>query len=291
MSTALRSNSPFGEGQGEDWTGNINIANLATATFGAEAVDINLGGRAENLSTPANRYITFNADGGVSGIVAERADVAEALGKQITLDINGEWRAGQPIKLFRGESGWQRAGRCNSPAISPSRCSTARSPSMPPRSRRSARWPAATLPASWILMHAVPSRRSAAASTSPSTASGDGLAIGTAALDNLLQGQTKLTGRVARGENGLVADKLRIFNEQVEIAADGRLATGTADFTFDTSLSDLKLVSEKASGRLVARGTAQGQNGLINLTFNADVPQGSLVGKNLTEGVSPSMAR
>ena len=44
---------------------------------------------------------------------------------------------------------------------------------------------------------------------------GDGLAVGTAALDNLLQGQTRLTGRVARGENGLVADKLRIFNEQV----------------------------------------------------------------------------
>ncbi|MGE0281127.1 MAG: translocation/assembly module TamB domain-containing protein, partial [Rhizobiaceae bacterium] len=273
----------FGENQSEDWSGNINVTNLATATFGAQAVDVNLGGRAQNLSNPAERYITFNADGGVTGIVAERADVAEALGKQIALDINGEWRAGQPIKLFRGELtgnglGLQLAGEIAESVFNGTIAIDAAS--ITPFGALAGRDLAGKLDLD------------ARGTVTPIgggfdlaiDGSGDGLAIGTTALDNLLQGETKLTGRVARGETGLVADKLRIFNEQVEIAADGRYATGEANFTFDTMLSDLKLVSEKAAGRLVARGTAQGQNGLINLTFNADVPQGSLVDKNLTEG-------
>jgi len=273
----------FGEGQGEAWSGNINVSSLATATFGAEAVDINLGGRAQNLSTPAERYITFNADGGVTGIIAERADVAEALGKQITLDVNGEWRAGQPIKLFRGDLAGngltlQLAGEIAERVFNGTIAVDAAS--IAPFGALAGRELAGKLDLD------------ARGSVTPIgggfdltlDGSGDGLAIGTPALDNLLQGQTRLAGRVARGESGLVADKLRIFNEQVEIAADGRYATGEANFTFDTTLSDLKLVSERASGRLTARGTAQGTGGLINLAFNADVPQGSLAGKNLTEG-------
>jgi translocation and assembly module TamB len=273
----------FGEGQGEDWTGNINVSNLATGTFGAAAVDINLGGLARNLSDPSQRFITFKADGGVSGIIAERADVAEALGKQITLDIDGEWRAGQPIKLAQAdiagnglslklagdiaESVFNGTIAIDAASIAPFGALAGRD--LAGKLDLDARGSLAPIGGGFDL-------------TIDGT--GDGLAIGTAALDNLLQGETRLTGRVARGESGLVADRLRIFNEQVEIAADGRYATGEANFTFDTTLSDLKLVSERASGRLVARGTAQGQDGLINLTFNADVPQGSLVGKNLTEG-------
>jgi len=273
----------FGEGQGSDWTGNINVTNLATATFGAEAVDINLGGLAQNLSNAAQRFITFNADGGISGIVATRADVAEALGKEITLDVNGEWRASQPIKLAQADVAGnglslKLAGEIAQSVFNGTIAIDATS--ITPFGALAGRDLAGKLDLD------------ARGTVTPVgggfdltiDGSGDGLAIGTPALDNLLQGETKLTGRVARGENGLIADKLRIFNEQVEIAADGRYATGEANFTFDTMLSDLKLVSERASGKLVARGTAQGSGGLINLSFNADVPQGSLVGKNLTEG-------
>lgn len=273
----------FGESQSEDWTGNFNITGLSTGTFGAQSVDVNLNGKAQDLSQPAQRAITFNADGGVSGIVAERADVAEALGKQITLDVNGEWRAGQPVKLFKADVAGnglalQLAGDIADYVYNGTIAIDATS--IAPFSTLAGRELAGKLDLD------------ARGSVTPIGGGfdltidgvGDGLAVDTAALDNLLQGQTRLTGRVARGENGLVADKLRIFNDQVQIGADGRFATGTANFTFDTALSDLNLVSEKASGALVARGRAEGSDGLINLTFNADVPAGSLVGKNLTEG-------
>jgi translocation and assembly module TamB len=43
------------------------------------------------------------------------------------------------------------------------------------------------------------------------------------------------------------------------------------------------LLSEKASGRLTARGRAAGADGLIGLTFGADIASGMLVGKNLSD--------
>src|SRR5690606_37901019 len=44
----------------------------------------------------------------------------------------------------------------------------------------------------------------------------DGLRVDIEAADNLLEGRSTITGRVARGETGLVADKLRIGNDRVE---------------------------------------------------------------------------
>ena len=110
-----------------------------------------------------------------------------------------------------------------------------------------------------------------------------GLQIDNRAADNVLEGETRITGRVARGETGLVADKLRIFNNQVDLTADGTFATGTADFDFDLALADLALLSEQASGRLTAKGRAAGTDGLIGLTFGAEVAEGTLVGKNLSD--------
>ena len=111
-----------------------------------------------------------------------------------------------------------------------------------------------------------------------------GLQIGNRAADNVLEGETRITGRVARGETGLVADKLRIVNSQVELLADGTFATGTADFDFDLALADLALLSERASGRLTAKGRAAGTDGLIGLTFGAEVAEGTLAGKSLSDG-------
>ncbi|HEY5817762.1 MAG TPA: translocation/assembly module TamB domain-containing protein [Mesorhizobium sp.] len=273
----------FGEGQGENWTGDLDIAGLTTAEFGAEKVAIKLDGVAQNLSRPAERHITFAANGGVTGIVADRADIAEALGSQITIDVDGDWSAGQPVKLTRanikgnglsvalaGEiEGSAFKGTVGIDAASIAPFSTLAGRDLAGGLDLNAQGTIAPVGGGFDL-------------TIDGT--GDGLAIGTPAADNLLRGETKLTGRVARGDIGLVADKLRIANTQVDMTADGRFATGAADFNFDLALSDLALVSDRAAGRLTARGRAEGTDGLINLTFNADVPEGSLAGRDLTEG-------
>ena len=86
---------------------------------------------------------------------------------------------------------------------------------------------------------------------------------------------------MARGTAGLTADKLHLQNDQLDLTADGTFATGRADFDFDMALADLALLSDRASGRLTASGRANGTDGLIGLTFGAEVAEGTLVGKPL----------
>lgn len=49
-------------------------------------------------------------------------------------------------------------------------------------------------------------------------------------------------------------------------------------------LSDLKLLSDQASGRMTVKGSARGDDKLIALALRADAPQGTLAGRKLSEG-------
>ncbi|MFU0504500.1 translocation/assembly module TamB domain-containing protein [Pseudaminobacter sp. NGMCC 1.201702] len=274
----------FGDRAGDEWSGSIRIDDLATETFSSRSVEILLSGLAQNIATPAERHITFAATGGASGIVATRADVTEALGDRITLDVAGEWTANTPIKLakalvaaksvnlslagdiaeyaFKGDIGVQASTLAPFSALAGRDLSGG-----------------IDLAAKGELQPLTGGFDLALDGTAT------GLGIDSPAVDNLLEGETRITGGIARGEAGLVARQLRLFNDQVTLAADGSFATGAANFGFDVSLSDLALVSEKASGKLTAKGRAAGSDGLIGLTFGAEVPTGALVGKTLKDAV------
>ena len=271
----------FGESASEEWSGTIDIDKLTTGTFGSDKVAIALGGLARNLSQPANRQITFKADGSASGIVADRADVQEALGDRIALDIEGDWNADQPVRLARA----LLAGNGLSVSLAGDIAELAfkgdiavDAASIAPFSDLAGRELAGAMKLQ--ASGEVKPVGGAFDLTLDSTATG--LRIDNKAADNVLEGETRITGRVARGDMGLVADKLRVFNNQVDLTADGTYATGTADFNLDLALADLALLSEQASGRLTAKGRASGADGLIGLTFGADIPSGTLVGKNLS---------
>ena len=88
-----------------------------------------------------------------------------------------------------------------------------------------------------------------------------GLGIGSEPVDNLLAGDTRITGSLARGETGIVARQLRVFNNQASATANGTFASGAADFDFDFELNDLALLSDRAAGKLTAKGRAKGSDG------------------------------
>src|SRR5690606_31774066 len=77
----------FGNGPGDEWTGSIKVDELSTSTFASKSVEILLSGLAQNIATPAERRVTFTATGGASAVTASRADIAEALGDRVTIDI------------------------------------------------------------------------------------------------------------------------------------------------------------------------------------------------------------
>ena len=109
------------------------------------------------------------------------------------------------------------------------------------------------------------------------------LRIDDATVDNLLSGTTTISGRIARGETGLVTENFRLDNPQATLTADGRFATGSADFRFDVAVAELSEIHADLRGRMSATGTAQGADGIIALAFDARVPSGSLTGRSLRD--------
>lgn len=271
----------FGGAGAERWTGRLAVDRLTTGSFAAERVALDLDGLAQNLSDPQTRRITFAADGAVTGIVAERADVAEALGDRLALDVSGAWQAGTPLRLDEATlTGNGLAVRLDG-SVSDYAFDgdiAVEAESIAPFSGLADRALAGAL----TLEAAGTVRPLSGAFGLTLDGTARDLRIANEAADSLLGGVTRITGRLARDADGLTAERLSVANDQVELTADGTFASDAADFRFDLALADLALVSEQASGRLTATGTANGADGLIALTFSAEVPEGELAGKRLT---------
>ena len=145
-SSAPPSPFPSAKAPREEWSGTIDIDELTTGTFGSDKVAIALGGLARNLSQPANRQITFKADGSASGIVADRADVQKRLAtaSPSTSRATGTPanRSGSPGRCLPA-----MGSVCRLPATSPNSPSTATSRSMRRASRHSPASPGANSPA------------------------------------------------------------------------------------------------------------------------------------------------
>lgn len=273
----------FGEAGREDWNGRIEVNGLTTGTFSAEKVSVIMGGLAQNLSNAEARRITFGIDGDVTGITSERPEVATALGETISLDVNGTWAAGSPITLTRA----QLTGNGLSASMAGDIADTAFNGTI--------QLVASSLaPFSQLADRDLEGQLDMAARGEIRPVSGGfdltldgsarGLHVGIDAVDNLFSQETTITGGVARDETGFRASQLRLGNDDVELKADGNFSTGAADFRFDLMLADLALITQQASGRLTASGTAKGSDGVIALAFKAAVPKGQLQNRSLTDG-------
>lgn len=265
-----------------EWNALLDLQHLVTTSFSADTIKLALDGLAQNPNGSVARRITYRMDGVAAGIVAERADVAEALGDTIQLAAEGSWQTGAPLIIdsasIRGAAlSLTLAGQIVDYAYRGDLA--VETASIAPFSALAGRDLSGTL----TLAANGEIRPVSGAFDLMLDGRSTDLGVSNDAADNLLGGVTTITGRIARGENGLTADTLRISNRQVEITADGSYSTGAADFDLDLALADLALISPNASGRLTGTGRATGSDGRINLTLDARVPTGNLAGKNLTE--------
>ena len=272
----------FGETADGEWSGLLTADDLATADFGAKQARLTLGGIAADLDDAARRSVTFTADGALSGIVATRDDWNAALGDEIALDIDGAWRAGEPIRLGHATV----SGNGLSASLAGDIADLAFRGDIAVQA-------ASVAPFSGLAGRPLQGALDLKANGTVELIGGgfdlvidsaaENLAVGIDAADPLLAGRSVITGRVTRGETGLTTENLRIGNDRIELTANGGIASGGADFTYALSLSDLALVTPRAAGRLEAQGSAKGAEGLITLTTLARVPSGSLAGKRLSE--------
>ncbi|QPC88714.1 translocation/assembly module TamB [Mesorhizobium sp. NBSH29] len=272
----------FGTTATDSWTGSLDITGLTTATFASEKLTMQLGGLAQNLAAPGSRRITFNAEGAATGVIAKRADVQEALGDRIDLEIAGAWNAGQPLTLDKA----QVTARALDLSLMGQIAEFAFNGDIALKAENIAPFSAlAGRQLSGGLNVTAKGAINPMAGGFDLTVDGIGknLAVNSAPADAVLAGDTKITGRLARNEKGLTADRLRLFNDQVDFGANGTFASGAANFDIDAVLTDIGLLSEEAAGRLVAKGRASGSDGLIGLNFSAAIADGSLAGKTVRD--------
>ncbi|MEO5806387.1 translocation/assembly module TamB domain-containing protein [Devosia sp.] len=269
----------FGQNSSENWTSTLGIDGYQSNGFAAKTIAFNVGGVAANLSDAANRRITFNGDGTVSGITATD-EVEAALGDSIGLGVAGLWTAGQPVQLaqFRvvGKALTAALDGVIDGAVFKGNVALDTS-SIAPFSGLAGRQLSGAL------------SLKSTGSISPLAGGfdlmlggkGTDLLIGDKIADGILAGVVDLSGRVARDTNGLTFDQFKLGNSQVQLAANGTYSNALADFKFTLDLADLKLLSEQGSGAVNVVGTAKGQDNVLALNLAVAVPSGTLAGKSL----------
>lgn len=272
----------YGEAGSDTWQVALNMADLRTSNFVAQDTNLQINGQALNLSDPANRRITYDLEGALSGISAEDEAVQEALGDTIRLNSNGEWRSEQPLTL----SALELAAKSFVARLSGDVRELAFNGNVSLEAEDIAPFSGlAGRDVSGGLTFSAEGELRPINSAFNLVLDGTGteLRIGDPGADALLEGSTRLTGRVARTTDGFEAENFRIANQQLELGANGRFATEAADFRFDAAITDLALLTDRASGRLSASGTARGNANALDLDFLAEAPQGKLLDRNLTE--------
>ncbi|MEJ1119142.1 translocation/assembly module TamB domain-containing protein [Phyllobacterium sp. CCNWLW109] len=265
------------------WSSTLEVTNLTTEMFAAKSANLVAKGLAQNIDDPAARSLTYDLNGDISGITAKRADIAEALGDLVQLKINGDWKAGTPVNLKQALIAANGLSASLAGTISEFAYRgdiLVKASSISPFSALAGRELAGSLDLKANgLVEALTGGFDLMLDGNAT-----GMKLGIDAADKVLAGETRITGGLARGENGLSAKNFKIENPQTLVTANGTFASGAANFDFGLDLTDLALLSEKAGGALKVKGSARGQDKIIALAFNAGVPQGTLSGRKLTEG-------
>ena len=271
----------FGGGGVTTWSGKVVATDFATAGFTANEFQLNLDGVAVGLDDPEKREVTFIVDGRANGLDSEDPGISSAVGNTIGLDISGAWRSGQPAIVdrarinaevvdleFTGQmSGGTIDGRYNVDVAD-----------------------ATVLSALAERELAGAAKISADGLIEPVTGAFDLLldgemqdvAVGSM-FDGLLAGKTTINGSAARTETGIRADNFTVANQQLSLRVNGLYGAETADFTFSADVADLAVISKNIAGRLDAQGFARGEEGIIELQFDAKTSEGAKVlGRSLT---------
>src|SRR5690606_26177319 len=235
-----------------------------------------------DLESPADRRITFNGDGRVSGIVASEPAVQAALGDSIGLGLAGRWSEGEPVELAE----FRLAGDAISATLAGDIADFVFDGTA---ALQTGGVEALAGIAGRVLGGAVNLQATGTISRLTGgfalTLGGTGtnLQLGEDALDAVLAGEVRLSGRLARTEAGVEAEDFRVANRQLTIVADGAFASTAADFDFRLDLADLALLTDEASGALSVVGRANGTDGPIAIELTAGVASGSLVARPLRE--------
>ncbi len=237
---------------GTGWTLDAAIDDLRAPDSRIGRLAITGGGALRDLIDPETRAVTYDIAVRASGLQSTDAASDRAIGDRLTLDLDGAWRTGSPLRVdaldLRTASGTVTgSGRIEGAAFSGDM--RFESTDVSPLSGVAGR----DLTGAARLALAGTVRPIGGAFDFDIDGALTGFAAGDDVIARLLAGDLALTGGVARTTQGLFFDRFEGENDQAAFAVNGFLASDAADLQAAMSLADLVVVDPNASGSIGAQ--------------------------------------
>lgn len=270
----------FSFGHGGVWSLDLAAEGLSTPSVSAGALEISGHGATTDLSDAAKRRIDFTLSGGSRGLSFTDAAVGKAVGGELSFSGSGRWAAGTPLAID--------ALKLATPTAEASFAGQVTDGRIEGQQKLKA---ASLAPFSALAGQSLQGSVELAANGSlvPTTGAfdltldgqADALSAGIAQLDNLLSGETKLTGRIARDTSGLKLQNFKIANPALTLTADGSRALENTDLTATLTLPDVGRIEPKAKGAAGVTLSLKGGNGPLDLTARLSSDRLTLSGNAL----------
>jgi translocation and assembly module TamB len=264
------------------WTATATLDGLDHADAAVERLILEASGTARSLANAAERALTYSARAEARGIAARDPAIAAAIGERLTLEAQGDWEAGGPLRVaaltarteslslaFSGSAAAERIdGRYRLETADLSRLAPLLGRELAGRLTVDATGAVGPADASFDLT--IDGRA-------------EDLATGIAALDPLLAGPVRLEGGVARTEGGFRLDGLRLESEAATARLRGSLAEPALDLSLEAEVADLSRLSDRASGAARLSGTVAGTAEAPRLAVTAEGADVVLMGRRLAD--------
>ena len=268
-------------GESTLWDGLLVLDRFETGGIRMEDVTVSMGGRARDLADPEKRDVSLVLEGLATGVGSQDPRIAAALGNRLDFFADVGLPAEGPVNIRQAQLGGNGVSLFASGLV--------RDLAFDGR--------AAARLADLAVLRGLTGRDLSGAlrlnlvgSASPLTrgfdmtfdGEGEALRLGQPRVDGLLAGTTRLSGRAVRDETGFRTEDLTITNPQMSLTSNGIYSTARTDIGFEARINDLAVVDPAASGALTARGSAAGAGRTIDLSLAADMPEGSLGGREVS---------
>ncbi|MBZ8134997.1 translocation/assembly module TamB domain-containing protein [Afifella sp. IM 167] len=254
-------NASLAESDGEGrqaWQVELDAQALDHAEIELQRLTLSGSGNAANLSDAAARSATFSMTANAQGVRPANPDLAQALGPEITASASGNWQSASPVRIeesriVAGDVNASYTGAASARSLLGKL--TAEIGNLGRFSGLAGRDLAGSLDLS------------ADGSVDLKTygfdltvdANGAELESGTAPLDALLVGTTRVTGGVARdGEGGLTFRDLVVNSDALQASADGSYSQSAVDLAVRATIDDLSRATDRARGSVTARADLSG---------------------------------
>ncbi|MBY6091159.1 translocation/assembly module TamB domain-containing protein [Maritimibacter alkaliphilus] len=277
----------FDADAGEAFTLSTQVANFAMPGYAAEALDLGLDGTIETEGT-----LTVGADMTLAaqGLQSDDADVAQALGSEITGAGRIDWAQGAPLRLTEFRIDGASYGALLNATVTPGEAAasdddTATGTTVEADARLDARDLSAFAPLTGLALQGQAAlqanfKSDVMSGTFSLGAAGttEGLALGIEQVDPLLAPPATLRLAANRTAEGIALETFEIRNDEISLTASGQTGNTDGRFVYAARLENSGIFTGAEGGPLTLDGTATQADGVWTL-------EGSGGGTDLRVGI------